>query len=276
MMAILEDTTSEALGAVLHEYMAVTERLQATHETLAREVVRLRGELEHKNRELERRERLAALGELAAGMAHEVRNPLGAIQLYNGLLRRRLGSDAEAARLLDRIDDGIRAIDDVVQDGLALAPRGGALLPRRLKDIVGGAVELCRPALESRGIRLITGYERDDIEVPAEEPALQRVVMNLIANAIDASPPRGVVRVLVSDSGGGEATIRVCDEGGGVPPQILDKIFDPFFTTKAKGTGLGLSIAHRLVEAHGGRLSVANRAEGGAEFSVVLPSIRKE
>jgi signal transduction histidine kinase len=263
---------ADELQGVLRDYMDVTQRLQATHETLQREVVRLRKEVKSKDRELERRQRLASLGELAAGVAHEVRNPLGAIQLYSGLLRRLLGEPGPGLELIEKIDAGIRAIDCVVQDALALAPRAGKLVHRPLRSIVEDAHDVCRAALVARQVRLEERYEDVDVEVVADPAALQRVFVNLIANAAQASPEQSVVVVQVGADSEGEVRVSVLDEGPGVSGEIVDKIFDPFFTTKESGTGLGLTVAHRLVEAHGGRLAVRNRPEGGAEFAVVLPT----
>lgn len=260
------------LGEVLRDYLAVAQRLQVTHESLQREVIRLRTELASKDRELERRRRLAALGELAAGVAHEVRNPLGAIQLYSGLLRSECSRAAlsPALALLEKIESGIRAIDGIVADTLALAPRARARAGCRLSAIVEQASEFAGPALAARGARLETHFADRDARVLADEAGLQRVIINLIVNAADASPPGGVVRVDCSGAAEGLIELRVTDQGDGLPEEILDRIFDPFFTTKPHGTGLGLSIAARLVESYGGRLSAANRAAGGAEFCVAL------
>jgi signal transduction histidine kinase len=268
---------TEELSSVLRDYMAVTRRLQKTHETLQREVLRLRSEVESKDRELERRRRLASLGELAAGVAHEVRNPLGAIRLYSGLLRSQFGEPAPALELLEKIDAGIRAIDCVVQDTLALAPRAGKLERRPLRPIVENARELCRATLEARQVRLVQRFEAPDITVLADEAALQRVFVNLIANAVQASPSSAAVTVHVTGGREGRPVeVRVADEGVGLPEAMIGKIFDPFFTTKESGTGLGLTIAHRLVEAHGGSLTARNRPGGGAEFVVVLPTTGNE
>ncbi len=267
---------TEELSNVLREYMAVTQRLQRTHETLQREVVRLRNEVESKDRELERRRRLASLGELAAGVAHEVRNPLGAIQLYSGLLRTQFAEPGPALELIEKIDAGIRTIDCVVQDTLALAPRDGRLAPRALRPIIESAHELCRPTLQIRRVNLLAQYEVSEVTVMADEAALRRVFVNLIANAAQASPQNAVVLVQLTAAQQGQVEIRVSDEGPGLPEEIIERVFDPFFTTKESGTGLGLTIAHRLVEAHGGNLAARNRPEGGAEFAVVLPTCGDE
>lgn len=264
----------DEIGAVLREYMAVTERLQHTHETLQREVMRLRDELASKNRELEVRRRLAALGELAAGVAHEVRNPLGAIQLYSHLLRKTCAEVEPALALIEKIELGIRAIDGVVQDTLALAPRPGRLMPRSLETILQEAADVCRQSLAARDVSLVLHITDPTVQVLAEGDGLQRVLVNLIVNAAEASPAGSTVEVCVAAPGVEEVEVAVVDQGSGLSDEVLERLFDPFFTTKEHGTGLGLTIAHRLVEALGGRLTARNRREGGAEFAVVLPVAR--
>jgi signal transduction histidine kinase len=262
---------ADGLGDVIREYMAVTERLAATHEVLQREVSRLRAELESKDRELERRQRLAALGELAAGVAHEVRNPLGAIQLYSGLLKAECGRSQAANSLLEKIESGIRAIDAVVQDTLALTPRAHQLAPQPVRSFVEAAVEACGRVLDARGVSLRIENGPSNAVVVVDEQAIQRVLINLITNAAEASSSGTTITVVVESEQDGSVSISVRDQGCGIPSDQLERIFDPFFTTKGTGTGLGLAIAHRLIEAHGGRLRARNRAEGGADFSIVLP-----
>jgi len=264
-------SSTDELQGVLRDYMKVTERLQMTHEKLQHEVVRLRDEVRSKDRELERRRRLASLGELAAGVAHEVRNPLGAIQLYSGLLRRELRDLDPALALVERIDAGIHAIECVVQDALALAPRGGKLERRSLREIIEKACDACRATLEGCRVQLEQRYGAADVEVPVDGAALQRVFVNLITNAAQASPSDAAVIVEVSPERDGQVEVSVADSGPGLSEDAIERVFDPFFTTKESGTGLGLTIAHRLVEAHGGKLAAHNRAEGGAEFVVALP-----
>lgn len=261
-----------ALSDVLHDYLDVARRLQQTHQALQDEIVRLREELASKDRELELRRRLAALGELAAGVAHEVRNPLGAIQLYSGLLRQQCAAHRldPALQLIEKIEGGIRAIETVVQDTLALAPRDRRLTPCRLRDLIERVREATRVTFEQRRVTLDAQPGPEDVTVHADENGLQRVLINLVLNAAEASPPGGTVRLEVLPAVE-TVQIRVLDEGPGLPDEIRHRIFDPFFTTKSHGTGLGLTIAHRLVEAYGGRLSARNRAECGAEFLVALP-----
>lgn len=263
---------ADDLGNVLREYMEVTGRLQQTHEALQSEVLRLRQEIEHKDRELELRRRLSALGELAAGVAHEVRNPLGAIQLYSNLLRKQCDEEqfAPARRLVEKIQAGVQAIDAVVQDTLALAPRGRDLARCVVTEMVGQAREAALKVLTQRDVRLELSIKDERLSVHADPTGLQRVLTNLIVNAAEAGPTGSTVSVTVTTDAA-RVSIAVADEGAGLSDEVLDRIFDPFFTTKPNGTGLGLTIAHRLIEAYGGQLTAGNRPTGGAEFVIVLP-----
>ena len=266
-----EAAANEELSQVLRDYMEVAERLQSTHRALESEVRRLRGELKRKDRELEQRRRLAALGELAAGVAHEVRNPLGAIELYSGLLQKECTQLAPALDLIQKIQAGIRAIDSVVQSTLALAPsRACGIEPHALQAVIRRAAEMSAAVFQRRGITLELSMPQEDVTVDCDADALQRAFLNLLTNAAEASRVAGRVGVLLEAGGADEVCVRVVDDGDGLPRDFPDRVFDPFFTTKKHGTGLGLSIAYRLVEAHGGQLTARNRREGGAEFIMTL------
>lgn len=255
------------LSGVLQEYMQVTVRLQETQQRLQAEVERLRTELASKDEELQRRRRLAALGELAAGVAHEVRNPLGAIQLFSGLLKQECRSLGRALDLISKIEAGIQVIDGVVQDTLALAPRTCQLRECSLNSLVQAALDLAAGHLSQRGVSVERRLPDRDARVLADAESFQRVLVNLLMNASDAAPGHPVVVGARLDPGGWVG-VTVSDAGPGIAPELLEKIFDPFFTTKPTGTGLGLSIAARVMDAHGGTLTARNRPGGGAEFTV--------
>ncbi|MGE3180327.1 MAG: sensor histidine kinase [Phycisphaerae bacterium] len=268
--AIAKSCPDTDLSSVLSEYLSVTSRLQETHERLQQEVVRLRSELASKDRELERKRRLAALGELAAGMAHEVRNPLGAIRIYSGLLRDECLGNEPVRELLDKIEVGIRAIDGVVQDTLSLSPRSKGLTVQPIQPILVSAVEMSCGHLQRRDVSVVLECNTDSSCIAVEADGLRRVLINLLVNAADASTPGSEI-VLAATVTGAMMHVTVQDTGSGIPPELLDQIFNPFVTTKDHGTGLGLTIAHRLIETYGGELSAANREEGGAEFRISLP-----
>jgi signal transduction histidine kinase len=262
---------SAELSDVLRDYVQVAERLQATHEALEGEVHRLRRELKRKDRELEQRRRLAALGEVAAGVAHEVRNPLGAIQLFSGLLRQQCGGLRPAMELIEKIQAGVQSIDRVVQSTLALAPnRVCRLAPQPIRLIAERAAEMAADAFARRSVKLDRRFADAGATVVCDADALQRALLNLLANAAEASPAGG--RVVLSTALGQRRSVRVrvLDQGPGLPAALKGRLFEPFFTTKETGTGLGLSIAYRLIEAHNGKLTARNVDDGGAEFTVVL------
>ncbi len=268
-----ESAVAGSFDEMLREYNEVTLRLQRTHEALQVEIGRLRRELASKDRELELRRRLSALGELAAGVAHEVRNPLGAIQLYSDLLRNKCREHnlEPALQLIEKIEVGIQAIDAVVQDTLALAPRDRKLGAVPVVEVVQRARDAVQQTLATREVRLMLELPEASMAVRADGDGLQRVLVNLIANAAEVSAPGAEVWLRVERTTDEQIALRVTDDGPGLADEVRERIFDPFFTTKERGTGLGLTIAHRLIAAYGGELHADNRPAGGAEFMVVLP-----
>ncbi len=289
------------LAAIVDAYTEVTEKLKLSHERLAAEVRRLNDQLDEKNRELARRERLSALGEMAAGVAHEIRNPLAGIQLFASLLERDLATapsthDARPSglELARRISAAVRTLDGVVGDILVFAGKAPAeFVPVDLIEIVREVAALVVPLLESREVTLhaqqngaatpsrsACGAAHGAIVVWADAGQIQRALLNLVRNAIDAVELGGNVWIGLtpadSPDSEGEPRVRVSvsDDGPGVPEASRQRIFDPFFTTRAQGTGLGLSIVHRIVEAHGGSISVGRRDGGGAVFAFTLPLAR--
>ena len=253
----------EDLHEVLQMYNEVTQRLQVSHERLQQEVVRLREQLEQKNRELELKKRLAALGEMAAGIAHEIRNPLGGIQLYASSLAAEVADRPMAGELVKKISNGVKGLNSLVCDMLAFT--GNMNLARRevnLQEIVEGAVELARPTVLQHGIAVVADASVEGVRVNVDGRLLQRVLLNLVLNAADAVGEAGVRDgqiTISSERSDAQTAIIVEDNGPGIPEEVLERIFNPFFTTKHSGTGLGLAIVHRIIEAHGGRITAENR-----------------
>lgn len=260
------------LADILQSFNDVTERLKRSHETLGREVRRLREQLSEKDRELERRRRLAALGEMAAGVAHEIRNPLGGIGLYASLLARDLSGDAEKYETAQRILRGVRSLEAIVGDILMFA---GGVEPRRqcvpLGKIIDEVAELTAPQMRLHDIVWHVADGARKAVVFVDQQQISRALLNLVLNAFDAVGNGGRVSVSAASGREGFVELKVEDDGPGIAPEILDRVFNPFFTTKDHGTGLGLSIVHRIVEAHGGHVMAANRPEGGACFVMELP-----
>jgi signal transduction histidine kinase len=272
--------TAADLAELMAAFNEVTARLQGTHESLEREVARLREELRAANEQLQRSRRLAALGEMAAGIAHEVRNPLGSIRLYARMLEQDLRDRPQERQIAGRIAAAVGGLDAIVGDVLSFS--------RELRvrcEAVDGA-ELLTRALEScwnleaaeSGIRIVRSSRGEEMHC---DPALMhQALVNIIRNAIEAmtetAAPRGGHELrLESAQEGDEGAIRVIDTGPGVSREVIDRMFNPFFTTRASGTGLGLAIVHRIVDAHGGRIVVKDRGEQGKErgtiFELLLP-----
>jgi signal transduction histidine kinase len=262
----------EELGRIIMAYSEVTERLQQSHDQLTRQVEHLRRELGEKNRQLERRNRLAALGEMAAGMAHEIRNPLGGIQLYASLLSRDLADRPESRALVGKISGGVRRLESLVSQVLNFTGEIRiAAVPMDLASVVRDTLELVRQQQSAKQVTIdVRGP--DALLVRADPALLGQALLNLLLNAIEAVSCGGHVQVAFAaakdEPGARQFTLSVCDNGPGIDPQALDRIFNPFFTTRDTGTGLGLAIVHRIVEAHEGAITAWNAPEGGARFQI--------
>jgi signal transduction histidine kinase len=263
----------EDLGRIILAYSEVTERLQRSHDQLNKTVESLRGELGEKNRQLERRNRLAALGEMAAGLAHEIRNPLGGIQLYASMLAKDLAGQEQSLAVVRKISGGVKHLESLVGQVLHFT-REIAVNPRRtdLAEIVGQAVEFASKAMEDRQVECVVTGEKA-VAVNVDPVLMGQAILNLLLNGIEACECGGKVSVHLESPGEREDDtkqfrISVRDSGPGIETQILDRIFNPFFTTKDGGTGLGLAIVHRIVEAHDGTIVARNVEDGGAEFEI--------
>jgi len=215
-------------------------------------------------------ERLALAGTLAAGLAHEVRNPLNAIGLAaQGLERATADPSAREAARLIRAE--VAHLDGVLRGFLDLArPGSGRCEPAALDQLGREVLELLAPEAAARG--LASPALEGAASAHVDREALRRALINLVRNAIQASPPQGRVRVEVGLDGKREAVIRVLDEGPGLAPEMLERALEPFVTTRAGGTGLGLALARRVAEEHGGSLRLANRAPHGAEATIRIPA----
>ena len=262
----------EELGRIILVYSDVTEKLRQSHEQLKEEVSSLQTELSEKNKLLERKERLAALGEMAAGMAHEIRNPLGGIQLYASLLAKDVAAMPASAQLVNKIADGVRRLECLVSQVLQFARE--IQINRSDTDIakvVDFALELAGPKIVERNIEVRISGEQT-LRADVDECLLGQAMLNLVLNAVEAMVDGGVLQMrfasAMGDGEGRRIRLVVRDSGPGIPPAILDRIFNPFFTTKDTGTGLGLAIVHRIVDAHDGTITVTNPPGGGAQFEI--------
>jgi signal transduction histidine kinase len=262
----------DELGRIILAYSEVTEKLQQSHEQLLQTVATLQEELSEKNKLLERKERLAALGEMAAGMAHEIRNPLGGIQLYASLLAKDVAAMGPSLQLVNKISGGVRRLEGLVSQVLHFTRESQVTRSEtELADLIATALELAQPRIAERRIAVeISGVS--SLVARIDEHLLGQAVLNLILNAVEAMDHGGKLLIHLGageDAGDGrQMKLTIRDSGPGIPIAILDRIFNPFFTTKDTGTGLGLAIVHRIVDAHEGTITATNPPGGGAQFEI--------
>jgi len=263
------------LQTVLAAWHVATLRLERTHEALRGEVQRLTRELESKNRQLQRKNRLADLGRIAAHIAHELRNSLVPVTLYMSLLRRRLADDPGSLDVLDKIEASFASLDTAANDLLQFTSDKQAC--RREVDIRRLMESVCTsvaPQVEAQ-------YIRAGVEVPAglivhaDEEMIRRALLNLLLNSLDAMPNGGEL-TLAAQRHDRDVRLVCRDSGPGLSDEAQQRASEPFFTTKSSGTGLGLAIVERVAEAHGGKLTCGNHAQGGAEFCILLPDRPQE
>jgi signal transduction histidine kinase len=267
LMALAQNVDLETVLAAWH---TATLRLERTHETLCGEVARLTKELEIKNRELARKNRLADLGQMASHVAHEVRNNLVPVSLYVSLLRRRVSEDSGSLNILAKIEAGFTALEATVSDLLSFtAHRQPQWQTFLVGDLVNEVCESLEPQLEAQMIDV-------DIDVPpntllsGDREMIRRAILNLVLNAIDAMRKGGSL-VITSYDGPRGFELEVADSGPGLTDEVKRRAFEPFYSTKQNGTGLGLAIVYHVAEAHGGTVTAANCPEGGAAFTIKIP-----
>ena len=292
--------TAQDLAELVARFNEVTGKLQESHVTLQAEVARLRRELGEANEQLRRSERLAALGEMAAGIAHEIRNPLGSIGLYAEMLRDDLAQMPAQQGLAKKIGSAVRGLDAIVSDVLSFSRE---IRLRRFAcdgvELVQGAFDACRAQAKNVRVCFEMGDGGGDggggdggghVELTCDARLVRQALVNVIRNALEAmaeepgsrhtltlgvSRRRSSVAVgaVRADGAGreGVAVLSVSDTGPGMSEEAIERMFNPFFTTRATGTGLGLAIVHRIVDAHDGRVSVKSKPGLGTTVELLLP-----
>ncbi len=219
-------------------------------------------------------EKLAAVGQLAAGVAHEINNPLTAIIANAQMLKRKLSGDQELYEMVDLIARAGDRATQVVKNLLNFARKETyEFAPTDLNETIRKSIALVQHELIARSINLTFEPDETIPLIPASQDHLQGVWLNMLLNAIDAMDNyHGEIHVSTKLHGN-EIRVRIADNGKGIPPERIPRIFEPFYTTKepGKGTGLGLSVCHRIVKQHGGHILVDSQVGTGTEFTIVLP-----
>jgi PAS domain S-box-containing protein len=233
---------------------------------------------------LRRSDRLAAIGELAAGLAHEIKNPLTSLLTFSRHLTRRFEDPEFRQKFLTVVPRELERINTIVERLLELArPARLTFTPVRLPALLERVLELYGERLDAQGIRVMRDWPRDVPAVWADHEALYRAVVNLVANALDAMSRGGqlTLRLALTDvdpltgarTNARPVVIEVEDSGHGIPLGDLDRVFNPFFSTKDGGTGLGLALTQKIVEDHGGSIDVRSAPGEGAVFRIALPLV---
>jgi PAS domain S-box-containing protein len=257
--AVLKDPLGSSIGAV--EIFSDISRIKALEE------------------QVQHTKTMAALGEMAATVAHEIRNPLGAMGMWAALLERDLDPGDERKKLMNRIMEGLSRLNRIVSNLLVYArPVKVQFRSMPLLRVLDETIDFVEIEAERHGdpVRVHKNWNsQEPCEVMADPEKIQQVVMNLCINAIQAMPKGGDLTVTIDKIKKQSADFTsfcIADTGVGIPEENIEKIFDPFFTTKANGTGLGLAIVKKIVESHSGFITVASAVDKGTAVNVYLPS----
>jgi signal transduction histidine kinase len=248
-----------------------------------RQIVKKAGTILERRQEEQRRleaqlhqaERLAALGEMTAGVAHEVRNPLGIISSTAEILQARLARYEPQNRLAQIIVEESNRLNEKVTEFLDFArPRVPNLRPCDLEVILNRSLELLAPEMDRLGIKVTREYQLNGQPLMVDQDLLHQAFLNILLNAIQAMPQGGHLTVSTMPGPQGQGgEIRFQDDGEGIEPEALNKILNPFFTTKEKGSGLGLPIVKSIIQAHQGSLEISSAPEAGTTISITLPAL---
>lgn len=250
-------------------------RMTAKYRQMAASLERSHGDLVASQEHLRRAERLSVLGQVAAGLAHEIRNPLAGLKGALEIIASRVppnSPEGEFAAIAAR--DAAR-LDGLVTDFLTYArPRDPELQDVDLRAVLQHVVTVLTPQADRAGVRLEVEPASSHVPVRVDREQMTQVFLNVVLNAVQASPAGGTVRIR-QDASADAVTVHVTDEGPGIPREHRGQIFEPFFTTRQQGTGLGLALSQRIVLAHGGTIEVASSSSAGTTVRVQLRSAHR-
>lgn len=260
------------LEKMFQTFTEATLELQKSQAILKKKVEDLTEELEETNKELRKKERLAAIGAMAASIAHEIRNPLGGIELFASLIKRNSADNEKV--LCDKILSGVTRLNRIVEDLLNYAKD---FVPQyeeiNLVSFIESLRDYIGPDCEKKGVVFKVEDSPKIGSFVCDKGMLFQVLLNLLKNGVQAAPEKGLVKLSLNQGNQG-LIFSIEDDGDGISDENKDKIFQPFFTTKSTGSGLGLAIVNRYIEAHSGSIKVMNSTLGGAKFEVFLPFVK--
>jgi signal transduction histidine kinase len=231
-------------------------------------------------RRLDKAERLSSLGQLAAGVAHEIRNPLNAISMASQRLKKEFApSEEEKAKEFNTITtvirDEIRRLNGIIEEFLTFSKsRRLELRENAIQDVLQRIVNLISAEATDKGVSILTDWPDAPVVIPMDRDKLQQALLNLVKNALESISGDGSVTIALQKKEKRMVKIVVADTGCGLTPEEMERIFNPEYTTKEKGLGLGLSLAHEIIRGHGGEIQVQSRKGEGTLFEILLPETK--
>jgi signal transduction histidine kinase len=280
---IVKDVLLNAVGRATEkkrltdEKVRLEEKIRRHTEELELRVAERTAELVETHKRLVTQERIAALGRAAAQVAHEVKNPLAGLLLYSQHLQSKAVNFSEnETYLVDKIVETIQHLNNRVEQILGLArPVSITLRPGNLIAMINDVLELLRPQLSANNVEVRLSTDHQAAEGMFDDASMRGALINLIKNAIEAMPDGGTVSIAVKRTAD-KLQVDIADTGGGIGEEEAKKIFEPFYTTKTHGLGLGMPYAKKIVEQHGGVISLRSRPGEGTKISIELPADRQE
>lgn len=257
-------TSSVVMGALFLALLFVVKRGESIIEKRAQERLKLK-------EQLSRAEHLSTLGEMVAGISHEIRNPLGIIKSSSELLKKKMASYDPSNSIPDIIIEESIRLNYIITDFLNFAkPRIPNLIACDVEAVLEKNINFLASHIEKEGYTVEKYYDNNIPEITADSDMLYQAFLNILINAMQAMPEGGKIHVAIQSA---DNTVKIFfeDEGEGIPQDLMEKIWDPFFTTKAKGTGLGLGIVKNIIESHSGSVQISARPGAGARVKVELP-----
>jgi signal transduction histidine kinase len=257
-------TSSVVMGALFLALLFVVKRGESIIEKRAQERLKLK-------EKLSRAEHLSTLGEMVAGISHEIRNPLGIIKSSSELLKKKMAGYDPSNTIPDIIIEESVRLNNIITDFLNFAkPRIPNMMACNVEDVLEKNINFLSSHIEQEGYTVEKHYDHNIPEITADSDMLYQAFLNILINAMQAMPEGGKIRVAIQST---DNTVKIFfeDEGEGIPQDLMGKIWDPFFTTKAKGTGLGLGIVKNIIESHSGSVQIRTRPGAGARVKVELP-----
>ena len=265
--SLIQPSKNDEIGSLSHSFNTMVEKLHKANHKID----------ELHQQQMERASHLASMGELAAGLAHEIKNPIAGIKGALEIIKHRTNSDDPQIEIFDEILVQIDKIHNIIQDLLSYSkPKEIKKRPANPNNCIIDAIKLAQPQIQKKDIQIAFARLKDDIQIMMDEDKVQEVMLNLLLNSIAAIERKGEISIQLKIDNNNMLEITVSDDGRGIKAEHLSQVFNPFFTTRKKGTGLGLSICKKIIDAHQGSIQVTSQEEKGTTFIIQVPIRQSE